>query len=69
MTRLFSAFCVLLSAAALVFINGLTFVWVAPFTVFPDPSTFQLFLAAPVCLAAYDPVRGQATRRDERSKL
>ena len=49
----------LLSAGALVLIDGLTFLWVDTFTVFPFHGTFQLFLASLLFLAAYDPLRHQ----------
>jgi len=49
----------LLSAGALVLIDGLTFSWVDTFTVFPFHGTFQLFLASLLFLAAYDPLRHQ----------
>lgn len=48
---------VLLSAVALVMIDGLTFLWVDTFTVYPFHSTFQIFLASILFLAAYDPLR------------
>lgn len=50
---------VLLSAAALLVIDGITFLWVDTFTVFPFHSTFQILLASIVFLAAYDPLRTQ----------
>jgi signal transduction histidine kinase len=49
----------LLSAGALVLIDGLTFLWVDTFTVFPFHGTFQIFLASLLFLAAYDPLRDQ----------
>jgi len=49
----------LLSAGALVLIDGLTFLWVDTFTVFPFHGTFQLFLASLLFLAAYDPLRNE----------
>ena len=49
----------LLSASALLLIDGLTFLWVDTFTVFPFHGTFQLFLASLLFLAAYDPLRHQ----------
>ncbi len=49
----------LLSAGALVLIDGLTFLWVDTFTVIPFHGTFQLFLASLLFLAAYDPLRHQ----------
>lgn len=48
---------ILLSALALVLIDGLTFLWVDTFTVYPFHSAFQIFLASLVFLAAYDPLR------------
>ena len=48
---------VLLSAAALLVIDGLTFLWVDTFTVFPFHSTFQILLASILFLGAYDPLR------------
>lgn len=48
---------VLLSASALVLMDGLTFLWVDTFTVYPLHSTFQIFLASILFLAAYDPLR------------
>ncbi|MEZ4235116.1 MAG: ATP-binding protein [Myxococcota bacterium] len=50
---------VLLSATALVLIDGLTFLWVDTFTVYPLHSTFQIFLASTLFLAAYDPLRSR----------
>jgi two-component system sensor histidine kinase HydH len=50
---------VLLSAVALVFVDGLTFLWVDTFTVYPLHSTFQIFLASILFLAAYDPLRSR----------
>ncbi len=50
---------VLLSAAALLVIDGLTFLWVDTFTVFPLHSTFQILIASILFLAAYDPLRTQ----------
>ncbi len=50
---------ILLSAGALVLIDGVTFAWVDTFTVYPFHSTFQLFLASLLFLAAYDPLRTQ----------
>ncbi len=47
----------LLSAGALVLIDGLTFLWVDTFTVYPFHGTFQIFLASLLFLAAYDPFR------------
>lgn len=59
-TELFSRITtVLLSAVALVLIDGLTFLWVDTFTVYPFHSTFQLFLGSLVFLAAYDPLRSR----------
>lgn len=50
---------ILLSALALVLIDGLTFLWVDTFTVYPFHSAFQIFLASLVFLAGYDPLRKQ----------
>jgi two-component system, NtrC family, sensor histidine kinase HydH len=50
---------VLLSATALVLMDGLTFLWVDTFTVYPFHSTFQIFLASTLFLAAYDPLRSR----------
>ena len=47
----------LLSAGALVLIDGLTFLWVDTFTVYPFHGTFQIFLASLLFMAAYDPFR------------
>jgi two-component system sensor histidine kinase HydH len=52
---------VLLSAAVLLVIDGLTFLWVDTFTVFPFHSTFQILLASILFLAAYDPLRSWIT--------
>jgi len=49
----------LLSAGALVLIDGLTFLWVDTFTVYPFHGTFQIFLASLLFLAAYDPFRSR----------
>jgi signal transduction histidine kinase len=59
-TELFSRLTtVLLSAVALVLVDGLTFLWVDTFTVYPLHSTFQIFLASVLFLAAYDPLRSR----------
>jgi signal transduction histidine kinase len=59
-TELFSRITtVLLSAVALVLVDGLTFLWVDTFTVYPLHSTFQIFLASVLFLAAYDPLRSR----------
>lgn len=47
----------LASAVVLLLVDGITFIWVDTFTVYPFHSTFQLFLASLVFLAAYDPLR------------
>lgn len=52
---------VLLSAIVLVMIDGLTFLWVDTFAVFPFHSTLQLLLASVMFLAAYDPLRKRVT--------
>lgn len=57
----------LLSAGALVLIDGLTFLWVDTFTVFPFHGTFQIFLASLLFLAAYDPLREQIAWQVNRS--
>ena len=57
--ELFSKAAILVgSASLLVLIDGITFMWVDTFTVYPFHSTFQIFLASMVFLAAYDPLRG-----------
>lgn len=48
----------LTSALVLLIVDGITFIWVDTFTVYPFHSTFQLFLASLTFLAAYDPLRG-----------
>ncbi|MEQ1568822.1 MAG: ATP-binding protein [Myxococcota bacterium] len=48
---------VLLSAFVLVLIDGLTFLWVDTFTVYPLHSTVQILLASILFLGVYDPVR------------
>jgi len=56
--ELFSrAAMLLLSALLLVIVDGITFMWVDTFTVYPFHSTFQIFLASLMFLAAYDPLR------------
>jgi len=47
----------LLSALMLVIIDGLTFLWVDAFSTYPFHSTFQIFLASLMFLAAYEPMR------------
>jgi signal transduction histidine kinase len=47
----------LLSAALLVLIDGLTFLWVDAFSTYPFHSAFQIFLASLMFLAAYEPMR------------
>lgn len=46
-----------LSALLLLVVDGITFLWVDTFTVYPFHSTFQIFLASLMFLAAYDPLR------------
>lgn len=59
-TELFSRVTtVLLSATALVLVDGLTFLWVDTFDVSTVHSTSQVFLASLLFLAAYDPLRGR----------
>ena len=48
----------LASALVLLLVDGITFIWVDTFTVYPFHSTFQIFLASLMFLAAYDPLRG-----------
>jgi two-component system, NtrC family, sensor histidine kinase HydH len=56
--ELFSRAAMLLgSALLLVLVDGITFMWVDTFTVYPFHSTFQIFLASLMFLAAYDPLR------------
>lgn len=50
-----------LSAALLVLVEGVTVMWVGTFVDYPIHSTFQIFLASVVFLALYDPVRRQVT--------
>jgi two-component system sensor histidine kinase HydH len=47
----------LFSAGVLVFVDGITFLWVDTFSDYPFHSTFQIFLGSVVFLAAYDPLR------------
>jgi hypothetical protein len=47
----------LLSAFMLVIIDLLTFLWVDAFATYPFHSTFQIFLASLMFLAAYEPLR------------
>jgi len=49
----------ILSALALVLVDGVTVMWVDTFTDYPFHSTFQVFLASILFLAAYDPLKGQ----------
>jgi two-component system, NtrC family, sensor histidine kinase HydH len=56
--ELFSRLATLLtSAAILLVVDGLTFMWVDTFTTYPFHSTFQIFLASVMFLAAYEPLR------------
>jgi len=48
-----------LSALALVLVDGVTVTWVDTFTDYPFHSTFQVFLSSILFLAAYDPLKGQ----------
>ncbi len=50
-------FTLVLSALALVAIDGITLGWFGTFTDHPLHGTFQIFLGSMVFLAAYDPVR------------
>ncbi|MCA9568422.1 MAG: hypothetical protein KC656_11290 [Myxococcales bacterium] len=50
-------FALLLSAGMLVLIDGLTFLWVDTFSTYPLHTTFQIFLASLMFLAAYEPMR------------
>lgn len=50
-------FALLLSAAMLVLIDGLTFLWIDTFATYPLHTTFQIFLASLMFLAAYEPMR------------
>lgn len=47
----------LLSATLLVATDGLTFMWVDTMSTYPLQSTFQIFLASLMFLAAYEPMR------------
>ncbi|MBT3223339.1 MAG: hypothetical protein HN348_30055, partial [Proteobacteria bacterium] len=47
----------LISALLLLFVDGITFMWVDTFTDYPLHSTFQIFLASVMFLAAYGPLR------------
>ena len=58
--ELFSRLAALLiSAFALVVVDGVTILWVDTFTDYPFHSTFQIFLASVMFLAAYEPLRDQ----------
>ena len=58
--ELFSRLAALvLSALALVLVDGVTVTWVDTFTDYPFHSTFQVFLASILFLAAYDPLKEQ----------
>ncbi len=58
--ELFSRLATLLvSALLLVVVDGLTLLWVGTFTDYPFHTTFQIFMASLLFLAAYDPVRKQ----------
>ena len=52
-------FTLVVSALALVAIDGITLVWFGTFTDHPLHGTFQIFLGSMLFLAAYDPVREQ----------
>jgi signal transduction histidine kinase len=47
------------SAFLLVLVDGVTVMWVGTFTDYPFHSTFQIFLASLLFLAAYDPLKSQ----------
>lgn len=56
--EVFSRAAILLaSALLLLLVDGITFIWVDTFTVYPFHSTFQIFLASLMFLASYDPLR------------
>ncbi len=61
------AVILLASAVVLLVVDGITFIWVDTFTVYPFHSTFQLFLASLMFLAAYDPLRGSISYLANRS--
>lgn len=48
-----------LTALALVLVDGVTVTWVDTFTDYPFHSTFQVFLSSILFLAAYDPLKEQ----------
>ena len=50
-------FALLLSAAILVLVDGLTLLWIDTFGTYPLHTTFQIFLASLMFLAAYEPMR------------
>lgn len=50
-------FALLLSAAMLLLIDGLTFLWIDTFATYPLHSAFQIFLASLMFLALYEPMR------------
>jgi len=56
--ELFSRLATLVAlAGVLLLVDGITFIWVDTFTTFPFHSTFQIFIASLLFLAAYDPLR------------
>lgn len=57
----------LASAVVLLLVDGITFIWVDTFTVYPFHSTFQLFLASLLFLAAYEPLRSSIAYLANRS--
>lgn len=54
-------FTLVVSALALVAIDGITVVWFGTFTDHPLHGTFQIFLGSVLFLAAYDPLREQVS--------
>lgn len=60
--ELFSRMAALLiSASLLVAVDLMTFLWVDAFSTYPFHSTFQIFLASLMFLAAYEPIRPYIT--------
>ena len=60
--ELFSRLSALMfSASLLVVVDGVTVTWFGTFTEYPIHSTFQIFLASVLFLAAYDPLRTHIT--------
>jgi signal transduction histidine kinase len=56
--ELFSRAATLITLAAmLLFVDAITFIWVDTFTSYPLHSTFQIFIASLLFLAAYEPLR------------